>query len=571
MPVDGVVQIRCVVNGVPHIVRRAARTSEVSLKIGAGDFTKCSEADIRDIIPIQAYSQKQLSNVGIRLEELQRFLVLPIHKDLADIDAQLRSLAGNIRDTYFAARKIAEIQAEIRNHELERRSIEQQLAELRTALAGLTLEDQQLITAQPSQLADQSVAQAYRAAAETVVGSVQALEASLKGLRKPMAQPDGPNDREVRAIVAEFDRLLARISDVVTALRAEVTAATSAGGAFHAAMGALERKLTAYEELYAAAKERAAAHNAKLAQLTVLEARQEVLLKALATNGAAVAALSDTANRLDELRQRWQQTQIERSALMAREANRLTTLSGGALRVSIKAHADNRNAVEALKNALSGSGVKGSKLEALGDSVVEHDAPLRRWMQILDELNILISPSARRVIPALAAIFTETELARIATKLTAEKWLELATTRLNDVPVFEYQAREDEYMKFKDASAGQQATVLLRVLLAQEGAPLIIDQPEEDLDNQVIVSVIEDIWKAKQKRQLIFASHNANLVVNGDAELVVCCDYRVTGDQSGGTIRSQGAIDVPTVRGDITTIMEGGRDAFTLRQQKYGF
>ena len=79
------------------------------------------------------------------------------------------------------------------------------------------------------------------------------------------------------------------------------------------------------------------------------------------------------------------------------------------------------------------------------------------------------------------------------------------------------------------------------------------------------------MWLAKTKRQLIFSSHNANLVVNGDAELVVCCDYRKAGDQSGGTIKAQGAIDIDDVRAEIATVMEGGREAFTLRKEKYGF
>ena len=75
------------------------------------------------------------------------------------------------------------------------------------------------------------------------------------------------------------------------------------------------------------------------------------------------------------------------------------------------------------------------------------------------------------------------------------------------------------------------------VLLNQDGPPLVIDQPEDDLDNYVIKDIVEQVWLAKTKRQLIFSSHNANLVVNGDAELVVCCDYRKAGDQSGGRSR----------------------------------
>lgn len=66
-------------------------------------------------------------------------------------------------------------------------------------------------------------------------------------------------------------------------------------------------------------------------------------------------------------------------------------------------------------------------------------------------------------------------------------------------------------------------------------------------------------------------SHNANLVVNGDAELVACCDYRTTATESGGQIKLAGAIDMPEINKEITEVMEGGIEAFKLRHQKYGF
>jgi chromosome segregation protein len=59
--------------------------------------------------------------------------------------------------------------------------------------------------------------------------------------------------------------------------------------------------------------------------------------------------------------------------------------------------------------------------------------------------------------------------------------------------------------------------------------------------------------------------------VNGDAELVAWCDHRTAGDQSGGRIAGEGAIDIPIVRDAIKAIMEGGEAAFNLRKEKYGF
>ena len=80
--------------------------------------------------------------------------------------------------------------------------------------------------------------------------------------------------------------------------------------------------------------------------------------------------------------------------------------------------------------------------------------------------------------------FTPSELQKMALKITTDSWLDLSLAIMEDEPVFEYKAREAEYIPFADASAGQQATALLWALLNQEGPPLVIDQPEDDLDNQ---------------------------------------------------------------------------------------
>lgn len=86
-----------------------------------------------------------------------------------------------------------------------------------------------------------------------------------------------------------------------------------------------------------------------------------------------------------------------------------------------------------------------------------------------------------------------------------------------------------------------------------------------------MLEIVNQLWTAKKLRQIVFASHNANLVVNGDAELVAWFDYRTTGDQSRGTIKGIGAIDVVDTREAIKRIMEGGENAFRLRREKYGF
>tara|TARA_R110002020_G_scaffold312439_3_gene527901 strand:+ start:1777 stop:2298 length:522 start_codon:yes stop_codon:yes gene_type:complete len=139
---------------------------------------------------------------------------------------------------------------------------------------------------------------------------------------------------------------------------------------------------------------------------------------------------------------------------------------------------------------------------------------------------------------------------KIQSKISTDDWLQLTATELEFNPEFFYTTNNElgDEIPFRDASAGQQATALLTVLLNQPVIPLLIDQPEDDIDNRAIDSIIRNIWNAKKKRQLVFTIHHANLVVNGDAELVICCDYRDASSQTSGVIRAEGAIEAKEIR-----------------------
>ncbi len=227
---------------------------------------------------------------------------------------------------------------------------------------------------------------------------------------------------------------------------------------------------------------------------------------------------------------------------------------------------------------MRGTSIRTQKIEDLFVSIEGSADPLGGWSAICDELlqlalveGPLEEGSALPETLRLKASLNEADLVRVANKLGPDEWIDMALCAAQNRPVFEYRTREDEYIAFEEASAGQQATALLWALLNQEGVPLIIDQPEDDLDSQVIIEIVNQVWKSKNGRQLIFSSHNANLVVNGDAELVACCDYMVAAEQSKGRIKLEGAIDVKAIREEIAKVMEGGKEAFRLRSEKYGF
>ncbi len=121
--------------------------------------------------------------------------------------------------------------------------------------------------------------------------------------------------------------------------------------------------------------------------------------------------------------------------------------------------------------------------------------------------------------------------------------------------------------RMEDLSMGERAIVLLRILLALGDYPLLIDQPEEHLDNRYVFDDLTPAFReAKGKRQIIMATHNANLVVNTDAEQVIVAE-----DQGGRLQYVSGTLEDLSIRDRITTILEGGDEAFRRREQRYGY
>ncbi len=151
--------------------------------------------------------------------------------------------------------------------------------------------------------------------------------------------------------------------------------------------------------------------------------------------------------------------------------------------------------------------------------------------------------------------------------------LELPPTtiiRLNTAPAGE----PPSWQVLEDLSTGQKATAVLLLLLLESEAPLIVDQPEDDLDNRFITEgLIPRMREEKCRRQFIFSTHNANIPVLGDAELIL--GLTAAGGANGGKARialeHMGSIDTQSVRELVEEILEGGKDAFETRRLKYGF
>ena len=127
------------------------------------------------------------------------------------------------------------------------------------------------------------------------------------------------------------------------------------------------------------------------------------------------------------------------------------------------------------------------------------------------------------------------------------------------------------YRALERLSTGQKCTAILHLLLLDNPDPLLMDQPEDNLDNAFIAErIVQELRVAKIERQFLFATHNANIPVFGDAEWIGICSA-VGSDHAEMPHEAQGSVDLPAIREKVADILEGGKEAFLQRQVKYGF
>ena len=243
-------------------------------------------------------------------------------------------------------------------------------------------------------------------------------------------------------------------------------------------------------------------------------------------------------NKVSELNNLWH----EEYKILEKEVSRINEYENSlSISVEYKGRKDNFDAK--LREIFKGTGIRGATYDSITSQYKDFIEIYRDIENLNSSLNI-----------------SENLLAEFK-KRFYENLFDLLTFRVEDKFTIKYNSKP-----LKDHSLGQRATALILFLLAQkENDVLIIDQPEDDLDNQTIYEdVIKAIKALKGKMQFIFATHNANIPVLGDSEKIISCKY----SESKIEIHD-GTIDNHDTQKQIVTIMEGGEKAFNRRKNIY--
>lgn len=200
------------------------------------------------------------------------------------------------------------------------------------------------------------------------------------------------------------------------------------------------------------------------------------------------------------------------------------------------------------------------------------------WIdQAGDELTIAALADAIRngepAIKALAAPWgMQNSVVEALARVDRPLLLQLEEIDLQDRILIELNIAHDGqiYKPLNQLSTGQQCTAILHLLLLENDDPLIMDQPEDNLDNAFIAErIVTELRSVKTERQFLFATHNANIPVFGDAEWIGI--FSASESHAAMPAEAQGSIDIPAIRERVAEILEGGREAFSQRKEKYGY
>ena len=492
-------------------------------------------------------------------------------EDIASSPAAQLELLDRFQEQEAAAvaRELEQLQRELGQSSVDLRRIDQEVDDLRGRASELPVLQERLKGFAEVEGPDAARINAAHAAKSGRAREEQLLGILVTGLQKVArdissgqvafqssveAQLDndvrlGPNREVFEAVAADFQTFTQHLASAVESI---VVAARTAEAQTRAHATALAERHAVqeadYRTIVAASEEQGGRAAERLALQTSLAnaqaAANEQLAKEKQRQGLRTIR-NDLLKRVSELRDR-------RFELRKQVGERLSS-QFPSIRVTVAQAAELQQYRDLVTEALKGAGVKQA---VVADRLSQVFLPgeLARLVANNDNAALVQRVSfdedrARKVVDALKAS---------GTHYTIE------TVDLDDRPCIELLDGET-FKESTQLSTGQRCTTILPILLTQSERPLLIDQPEDNLDNAFVYdTIVKALRTVRGSRQVIFVTHNPNIPVLGEAERV----FVFSSDGRHATLKQVGTVD--DCKDHIERILEGGREAFLQRKARYG-
>lgn len=535
----------------------------LTMDAGGGEFIVTRSAEGRtvppgfDFEPPLILSQGEIESIGLHEEGKLRLIdsltSKPTKVRLSEksILSEIRSISAQIRSLSIELQDIDDEIDGLKGIELELQSAKKEQEDLTGAIEAMRPQQSEL-TELSIRTTELSVQQdLFSRTIDSLRLWIDDIEDLILRSPRIAVWPDSAGEKDLlleiridhQQMVSTLGNLISKINESTDQIKLHMEAATNEKIELESEARELRVRIDGIKEGAGLISRTVAILQEKAGQL-------EALINLHSEKAKQISALKKSrGTRLNHLESLREDRFVERSS----KVETLNNVLRPAISLKMMRAAQLTDYESAIIETLRGSGLKYSTL-----------APLLAHSMSPRELAEAIENSDTEAISSLADIAIE-RAQRVITFAQRSSIDQIFTSFVEDGVRMNLLVGND-YQPSERLSTGQRCTVILPILLSNHGRPLIVDQPEDNLDNAYIVdTVIKSIKESSGSSQIICATHNPNIPVLGEANLVISLDS----DGKRGFVRNANELDHPSTIEAITSVMEGGKEAFQMRAKFY--
>lgn len=567
------VEIDVVVAGRQYKVVRSNQGIEIQTEDGSVDSTLL---DIRTLISPRIFSQRQIGRIAkdpiAQRRELDALIGVDYSRQFKD---QQRNLVGQIKDLQSRRDKIRQEIATLPERETELRKVKDQIGFLESSTNAQIVETYKHYKEEEKwlDLTQQNIEGMLRHTADVnnYFGQVGT------NFSVPVIGPTEDWLNHIRGklknTVDEATYMLKELETKLVALNNEITSGKSS--IWHS-------KFVVVDETYRSLSKSMEEQGVAFHQHPILLEKQKRLEEEINHLRELTSSLKGINQRIKELREKLVDLYKDR---YNRRVGYTQNLEGQNtdVRLEIKPFGEIKSLMEKREEWFGGSGFQNDDWKILVNYVFSVDegfeVPSRLW-RLVNSLREDIentwkqgrslSQNESRVYAILGTGANQLS-GRFLRALEKGDRIQIDDIELfipDDLVSSSVRDTQGNWKPIEQGSIGLKSTAVISLLLSSGDQPLIIDQPEDELDNKYIYDVIVNLLrKRKFSRQIIIATHNANIPVNGDAEMIIALGV----ENRLGKVEAHGSIDHKEVKRVVSEVMEGSAEAFRLRRERYGY
>ena len=518
-----------------------------------GDTLRSEEGDIRQRFPARIYSQKQLFAIA----QNPKALLTVIDDSDAVSGADLGRRMDELSDRYLALRAGARSEA---RKARERPNRTAALADVRRKLKVLEEGGQARVLNDYRRRRQRdgtwgTILEFSQASLDTVEQSVEDLSVADLDSSDDAGQDDHHLKRLHTALVETFERARSDLTRVVQNARRDIEAIRSGPDAeqWHTS---LEASYLEFERVRAELAAEGISDPKDYSRLLADERRLRREIEGLVEAEARSEELEKEAAEVLAAYRKVRRELIDRRRRFARDT------SSDTIRVEVRAYGDTNDLVEYLGDRLGTESFERDR-NALAGMIEPGESGEWDWQRL------------ERVVGQMSAVVAGDPVTwgirdiRFVNKLQKtepERLDRIALYLPEDMVTVSFRDHsKTNWRPLEQGSPGQQTAALLAFVLGYGDEPIILDQPEDDLDNTLIYDLlVTSLRQTKKARQIIIVTHNPNIVVHGDAELVISLESA----RGQSHLNSIGGLQESNVRAEVCRVMEGGQEAFESRYRR---